>query len=207
MTGRPDPARSTGNRARKAYPDEVRERALEVMRVDGLAAAHEATGVPKATLSRWGRDAGVDLGAAVERSRAASSARAAQLADTTVGRLEYILDLSTTVISRHMEALADVAELDDDDLGRWSAELGRFIPPDDRSATSKALRRQQLLASSGVPLRDLVGVTTRAIHDLQLLRGEATERGEVSVSFAVPRPDPSTVVVVQQEDLSQIGPR
>ena len=187
--------------AGRQYDDATRERALELMRDAGLAAAHHQLGIPKQTLSRWAKAGGVDLGEIVNRTRAGTAARAAQLAETTVDRLEYVLDLATTTLTRSLEALADVVELDDEDLGVWSDELERFVPPEDARATAAAMRRQQLIMSTGVPLRELVGVTTRAIHDLALLKGEATERGEIAVTFHVPRPQPQTVVVVEQEAL------
>ncbi|MEG1971273.1 MAG: hypothetical protein RR101_14270, partial [Burkholderiaceae bacterium] len=50
------------------------------------------------------------------------------------------------------------------------------------------------LSGLGLSVRDAEGVLTRAIHDLQLLNGEATERGTVVVEFTIPRPtEPATV--------------
>ena len=52
-------------------------------------------------------------------------------------------------------------------------------------------------------MRDAEGILTRAIHDLQLLNGEATERGELVVDFAVPRPvaaDPDSVPVIDTQE-------
>lgn len=183
------------------YPDDVRERALEVMRVDGLSAAHAATGVPKSTLSRWAAAGRVDLGSQTVRTRSAAQARAAQLETTTVGRLEQIVELSTRSLVRFLEANAELSELDEDDLGVWSDELGRFVPADNEAAAA-ALRRQQLLTSSGVPLRDLSQTLTRAVHDLELLRGHATERAQMVVEFNIPRPEPATIVVVDQADIA-----
>lgn len=191
------PARHVAGRP---YADDVRERALELLRVDGVAAAHAATGIPKGTLSRWARNAGVDLGAATRQTKAAAEARAAQLADETTKRLDHVIELASRGLIRRLEANADVAELDDDDLGPWSRELERFVPSDDRSHTAKALRRAQLLDSAGVPVRDLVGSLTRAIHDLSLLTGEATERGDVVVKFGIPRPtEPANVLDVDAQ--------
>lgn len=186
------------------YPDDVRERALEVMRVDGLSAAHHATSVPKPTLSRWAGAAGIDFGPSSARTRTGAQARAAQLEGGTVDRLEYVVELASRCLIRTLEASADVSELDDD-LGRWSDELGRFVPPDDEATAARALRRQQLIASAGVPVRDLSMTLTRAVHDLELLRGNATQRGEIVVHFDVPRPAPSTAVVVLDPSASAGG--
>lgn len=183
------------------YPDNVRDQAIDVMRVTGLAAAHASTGISRQTLSRWARQAGIDLGAVSVRTRAAAQASAAQTAKTTAERLERILELATTALTRSLEALTDVLELDDDDLGAWSEELQRFVPADDQSTAAKVMRRHQLVQSTGVSARELSTVVSTAVKDLALLRGEATSRGAFTVSFAVPRPDPVTVVVVPQERL------
>lgn len=184
----------TANRRRRPWPDDVRERALELLRVDGLAAAHHDTGVSKPTLTRWARAAGIDLGAAAEQTRHATTARGAQLAEATTTRLEQIIELSTRGLVRRLEANADAAELDEADLGEWSAELGTYLPAGEEAAA--AVRRYRHLASLE-PTRDLVGTLTRAVHDLNLLRGEATERGDVVVNFGIPRPtEPDNVDTV-----------
>jgi transposase-like protein len=192
-------ARSTAKRARgplkrparRPWPDDVRERALELLRTDGVAAAHAGTGVPKGTLSGWAKAAGVEVPTHVkaEQLKAAAQLSAAERTVTLVERLDGIATKSATLLEHLIDGNLDVAELDDDDLGRWNAELERFVPPEDRTAAAQAMRRQHHL-STLLPARDVVGVLTRAVHDLALLRGEATERGTIEVSFgAMPRPD------------------
>lgn len=194
------PRRRAGHR----WPDDVRERALELIRGAGgragIAAAHTELGIPKATLSRWARDAGIDLTASAARTHAATTVRAATLAADTTTRLEYLIELASGGLTRRLEANLDAAELDDDDLGTWDDELERFVGPGDGSAAALALRRYRHL-STLEPTRDLVGTLTRAVHDLALLRGEATERGDVVVRFGIPRPQtPADVRTVETGD-------
>jgi hypothetical protein len=199
--------RSTGEtRARgrrRPWPDDVRERALEVLRVDGLAAAHRATGVPKSTLTGWARGAGVDVTAVTASQRRAGQARGAQLTAATVDRLDYTIDLASTGLIRRLEANADAGELTDDDLGEWSAELGRFLPANEHAAT--VMRRYAQL-TVGESTRDLSAALSRLIHDLDLLRGEATQRGALIVNFGIPRPvRPVDVPVVDVVDAELVG--
>lgn len=46
--------------ARRRYTEVERAEALEVYQRDGLAAAHQACSVPKQTITRWAREAGID---------------------------------------------------------------------------------------------------------------------------------------------------
>lgn len=63
----------------RTYDPAKRAEALEVYGTQGLAAAHEATGVPKSTLRDWARAEGLDTaalaGADAERTAAANVAR------------------------------------------------------------------------------------------------------------------------------------
>ncbi len=173
------------------WPDDTRERALELIRDAGIAAAHHELAVPKATLTKWARAASIDT--TNPKTAAATAVRAAQLTEATVTRLEYVIDVASTGLIRRLEANADAGELDDGDLGEWSTELDRFVPPADKRTAATMMRRYQHLASLE-PTRDLIGALTRGIHDLALLRGEATERGTLVVNFGIPRPKRPTDV-------------
>ena len=45
--------------SRRVYTDEQREEALRLYADDGLAAAHNATGIPKQTIQSWAKRSGV----------------------------------------------------------------------------------------------------------------------------------------------------
>ncbi|WP_288797808.1 hypothetical protein [uncultured Arsenicicoccus sp.] len=184
--------------ARK-YDDGTREGALELFR-DGasLADVHRQTGVPKPTLTRWRQAAGVPNTVNADRARlaaatAASLAVRAEARLTMLQQLERNVESAGAILGALLEAGVEftdaVAELDpsrvesfrDPDSGRVSVAV------DDPAATA-ALKRAQALTQLPVEVRDLVGIHTRGIHDLQLLKGEATERGAVVVEFALPRP-------------------
>lgn len=194
--------RSAPKRPRKAgtaYSDADRDRALEAMQLEGpeggIAGAHRATGIPKGTLSRWAREAGLNLGARARARTAAAgeavAAKAAELRVSTVERLERILDdqLATLEALGQLERRAAVAALNPED-GRHlirveRSALGRTVELDDTTAAG-ALELARLVTGSIVK-RDVVGAATRAIHDLQLLKGDATERGAIVVRFGIPR--------------------
>lgn len=180
---------------RRVYSDAERAAAVTLLREEGMAAAHDATSIPKGTLGRWARAEGIDLeGAARERTAAAAAATAERHAKArlgTVERLEQHVERAASYLTNVLEANAEAADLIqalDPDLIKITASIaGPVATLDDEQANDAGKRA---LAMAGLPLsvRDAEGVLTRAIHDLQLLKGEATERGELVVDFAVPRP-------------------
>ena len=177
---------------RTPYDVEVRERALALVQVDGLAAAHAATGVPKATLSRWAREAGVDVPGGTEQRRAAGQARAERMRAALLDHLEEAAlaaaDYQLAVTTANLDAARAIQEACRAGAQLVADPVTGDLTLDDPVAAA-AIRRARLL-NALLPVRDAVGVTTRAVHDLQLLRGEATERAAVNVVFAVPRPVP-----------------
>jgi hypothetical protein len=206
----PVAARSTPKRAKpkrapgRPYADEDRRKALDVLLEHGMAEAHRRSKVPKATLSRWAKAAGIDLGEDARRrtadATAAVEAKAAELARTTVDRLEGILMAELTaheqlleleLLAARLAADAAVRVLDGDQpveaqLGMMGNAYLVLKRPD--SKLGQVLGLLELLAPVGAK-RDRVGSWTRANHDLALLKGEATERGDVVVRFGIPRPD------------------
>lgn len=184
--------------ARK-YDDGTREGALELFR-DGLSLAdvHRQTGVPKPTLTRWRQAAGVPNTVNADRARLAA-ATAASLAVRAEARLTMLQQLERNVESAGaiLGALLEAGvEFTDAVAGLDTSRVESFRDPDsgrvsvavDDPVATAALKRAQALTQLPVEVRDLVGIHTRGIHDLQLLKGEATERGTVVVEFALPRP-------------------
>jgi hypothetical protein len=152
------------------------------MREESLSAAHQATGVPKATLTVWAKAGGIDLADAAARSRVATAARAAQLTDNTVTRLEQIVEAAAAGLLRRLHT--------NDAAGQGDAD---------------AIARYELLAQLE-PTRDLVGALTRGIHDLNLLKGEATESGTINVTFGTDFPRPREPAhIVENVDVNPDG--
>lgn len=60
--------------SRRVYTDEQREEALRLYADDGLAAAHNATGIPKQTIQSWAKRAGVRT-SATQNMREANEAQ------------------------------------------------------------------------------------------------------------------------------------
>lgn len=208
-------ARSATKRARPmrrgkggTYSDAQRTEALRLVATQGMAHAHKVTGVPKSTLSRWAKAAGVDTeGTARQRTAAATEAvraRAATVRLSTVELLEAHIAQAgqylATVAGANAHAADLIAGLDPDLI----EERATIAGPVYLATDPDALAAQKVAAAlAGLPLapRDAEGLLTRAIHDLQLLKGEATERGELVVEFGVPRPNPGATRVVDQDQL------
>lgn len=177
------------------YTAEQRGKALELVKAKGTAHAHHVTGIPKPTLSRWCRDAGVDVGdtarSQTQHATEAVRARAAEVRLGTVELLEQHIaqagDYLSTVAGVNALAARLIAQGDPDKIVVRTGMAGPYAVVEQGQAAELA---KVALALAGLPMavRDAEGILTRAVHDLQLLRGEATERGELVVEFDVPRP-------------------
>ena len=200
-TKRP-PRRGKGGR----YSDEQRTEALRLIETQGTAHAHKVTGIPKPTLTRWAKAAGIDTGAAARRQTAAATEavrrRAAEVKLTTVQLLEAHVAQAghylATVAGANAHAADIIAALDPDLIEERATIAGPVYIPTDPAAHA-AKKRAAALADLPLNPRDAEGILTRAIHDLQLLKGEATERGELVVDFTVPRPTADTPVVDEDQ--------
>lgn len=157
-------------RRHNAWPADDRARALDLFATEGLAAAHQATGIPKGTIRSWAKTDGVPRFTRADDKRT-----------TTAATAEYaeILDRSR---ERRTLQLATAAEL----------ALDRLLTMLEANTVT-------------IPPRDLVGIFTRANHDLALLTNAATENLAVQVVFNVPPPAPEPPQVHRQDDLPAIG--
>lgn len=197
------PKRATpAKRPGASYDERERLVALDFVVTSGIAGAHKATGIPKATLSRWAKAAGIDLEAqARDRTRAATAALEAAAAEaslTTVARLEHVLELELTTHARLVEleaaasasmaaAIASVRAGEqpvEAQLGMMGTPYLVLRQPDSELGQLLGL----LELGKTLAKRDVVGAWTRAVHDLALLKGDATERGTILVRFGIPRP-------------------
>lgn len=213
-TKRARPARKSakGTGARRAspgrrYTEEERTEALLLVEEKGTAHAHKVTGIPKQTLSRWTAAAGIDTaGAARARTVAAteaSRARAAEVSLSTVELLEQHVaqagDYLATIAGVNALAARTIAALDPD-LIEYVSTMGGPVPVV-KDRTAQDLKKiADALGSLPLAVRDAEGLITRAVHDLQLLKGEATERGELVVEFNVPRPAAAPAAEVLEID-------
>lgn len=163
------------------YTDEDRSKALALYTSDGLPAAHKTTGIPKQTITRWADRAGVmpggAAGTAAEQTKAATDAHRVEVqARTAQARADLIPKLAL-LAHRALDFELEIIQ---------KVRAGENSPLPD-----------------GIRLRDIVGSRTRAVHDLSLLMGEATERTEnTHAVFLAPRPDrrnPHPVVDLSQQ--------
>jgi hypothetical protein len=159
-----------------AWPPERRAEALDHYRREGLAAAHKATGLPRSTIATWAREDGATPGEPAGVVAQSAAKRTGPALEARARQLDDARD-------RRVIALASAAEL----------ALGGIL---------NQLREGK---ADHVPIRDLVGVVTRAHHDLALLTGEATEHLAVQVVFNVPAPSEQPPVVVPQDQLPALG--
>lgn len=174
-----------GNR----YTDEQRTEAVELYLATGITQANRVTGIPRRTLQAWMVEAGHDPAeltpanrrnsglANLEKARQVTRDRAAERRDELLPKLVALAHRGADAQMRILEAHAAIAE-----------KVAGGGNVSDRDL-------ENLKALKGVELRDVVGVTTRAIHDLQLILGDATSRqgsdGQVHVHLTAPRPDRS----------------
>lgn len=207
---KPRPRERPAPKTRKAparrttpYTEEERAEALRLVESQGTAHAHRATGIPKQTLSRWSAAARIDThGAARARTASATEATRARAAEVRLSTVE-ILEGHIAQAGHYLATLAGVnaraaqliAAADPDTITIATGLAGPYAVVTDPEASELA---KVALALAGLPLapRDAEGILTRAIHDLQLLKGEATERGELVVEFQVPRPSATTATHV-----------
>lgn len=194
-------------RAARSYPPAVKAEAIKRMGTHGIAATHDMMDIPKSTLSSWARDANIDTGAVARRQTEAATvalrARVAQAKLSTVAMLEQHLadygEFLRQVGQANVDAVQAIVEAGPDAIERKIGLAGPYVVVTDTTAAAAA---DLAMALAGLPLsiRDAEGIVTRAIHDLQLLKGEATERGEVVIEFSgMPRPRPAEVEIVKVE--------
>lgn len=198
MTGQPEPKSATPHRTRRIYSADDRRNAVEGIKTDGLAATHQATGIPRQTLSDWTRQARIDV-AAKARARTAtartvSAARAAETKLTTIDRLKAILDDQLAVYANlsHLERTASelaVARAKNPHTVRVAAgtKTSDLILAATDPELGQALGLLSLLTAA-TPKRDVVGAVGQAIDKLTLLQGKPQEHGPLVVHFGIPRP-------------------
>lgn len=204
---RSKPGKAPHKRRTAPYSPEQRAEALRLVEAQGIAHAHRVTKVPKPTLSRWARAAGIDLEpAARARTKAAAAAveeRATRARLTTTELLEQHIETTgrylSTVAHANTTAAELIADLDPQLIKLVATIAGTEAVIEDETAEAAQLRARAL-ATLPLTVRDAEGILTRAIHDLQLLRGEATERGTIVVDFpGIPRPNPAAVEPVVRQ--------
>jgi hypothetical protein len=160
---------------RPPRPAAERERALAAFRREGsLSAASRASGVPKSTLRNWLREEGEPpaQGAAEAAKRTEAATEAARIANAK--RLEE----ARQALIPKLLAIAHAS------LDEQRAVLRAVRDPQERRTMGR---------EHPVPVRDLVGMGTRAVHDLNVLLGKATDQPEetarVNVTVLLAAPD------------------
>lgn len=180
------------------WDDDTRQAALDVYQREGLAAAAQQTGVPKSSLRRWAQDAGLDTnelaGENAERTRAAKDELTRRTTEARNALVPKLAAAAHSALDVEMEILNATKEIQRLAVAAQKGEIEE-VPKD-------VMRRLEY-ATSGITIHEAVGARTRAIHDLQLLMGEATEQNDqgVTVVLAAPRPERQRA----EEDVVDLG--
>lgn len=198
--------RRPGRKSRgRSYTPAEKAAAVELVREHGIAETVRRTGYPKQTLQRWAKTAGIDSAPRV-LSQVAAAAEAVRLraVDAKVDAVA-LLEEQLTGAAR---AVGDIVE-----ANRLAVHMIVALPPDqirievgmagpypviEDDDVRAAVARVLALRESTLPFRDLVGAQTRAVHDLALLNGEATERvglvAEINPALVPPAMDEAPVL-------------
>lgn len=190
-----------------AWSAELKQQAIAVAAVDGVAAAHRATGIPKPTITRWCKDAGVSIAEVVQ----VKTAQAVVRADTVLrqaARIEEVLEEIRSAAGLYLEAVTlanrdyALAVLEAGD-GEFSERLNPITGMTEAEPTTErgraTLSRVRALRH-GIEIPHAVGALTRATHDLQLLAGKATENQAVQVVFSAGLAGPSAAEVAALDE-------
>jgi len=177
---------------RRTYTGEERQAAVDALEAEGIADASRRLGIPRRTVARWAKVAGVDVSeearAKTAAARAALEAKVAEVNVTTVTRLEAILALELDVLEELGYLEATFAAEQAAAPVRLVETVGGNIPqPVPGSDLETILARIELIRRA-VGKRDLVGAIGLIVDKLEVLASKATGRGDLIVRFGIPRP-------------------
>lgn len=160
-------------RRRRLYTPTERADALDLVARAGIAAAHKELGIPRPTLSTWASEAGV-----VPNSRNAQ--RTEEAREEALRRAD---ERRTELVTLLSEVAVEGARL----------ELGILNPRHELAGDVRVYVDEDTGTAhpySPARLDQIVGARTRAIHDLNLITGQATANAALIVRIEIPRPDP-----------------
>jgi transposase-like protein len=168
---------------RPSYTDADRARAVELFAEHGATAAAAEVGCGVRTVIRWAQAAGVispeERAARTRAARAEVDRRAAEAHATLVPTLTHIASLSLAGQLELVQLVADVLRQAREGGGVDAATMARL------SAVTSVVGE--------LTPRTLVAMSTRAIHDLQLLTGGDTERSAAEVRVFLAKLDAEDV--------------
>ncbi|HEX9994516.1 MAG TPA: hypothetical protein VGB14_16420 [Acidimicrobiales bacterium] len=146
---------------RTKYDDAVKAEALRLYATEGIAAAEQATGVPRGTLKSWASRAGVEgcnqNPAAAAAVRATMAERRERLAEALMGDVERL----------RVQLFAPCVEQKPIALSGGRGHPGRV--------EIAVVERDQPTFGEQVKIMTAIGI---AVDKVQLLTGEATQRTE-----------------------------
>lgn len=201
------------------YTPDERAAALELVADHGIAEAARRTGISTSTLSRWAKADGIEPGGqdspAAQKTAAARVAAAerhavdrSELEDVLLRRITRV---GAALIAGRLERALEAEQLVDDAVARWhdcmrterqAADFGPDAVKDARQATAQASDDVAAAQRLAIGIRDLVGVTTRALNDYLALTGvdaEGRDTGELIVELLIPEPEPADTVHAEHD--------
>lgn len=171
---------------RRHWSEQDRARAVELYAEVGATRAAAEVGCGVRSVIRWANAAGVispeERAARTKAARAEVDRRAAEAHATLIPTLTHIASLSLAGQLELVQLVADVL--------RQAREGGNVD-----ASTMARLSAVQSVVGELTP-RTLVAMSTRAIHDLQLLTGGDTERSAAEVKVFLAKLDAEDVDAV-----------
>lgn len=193
----------------RRHSEDTKAAAVALYAEHGLAEAARRTRLAKPTISRWAKAAGVTAPSITERNRAKTEAAMVEAAAARRTRRADARE-KLTDMQAHIALLAGQLTIDMLDAAVKVSAAAKVSPNGMVDATLLARLNAVM---SGLRLPDVIGAGTRAIHDLNLLDGEATERPDAAgmvVVFAVSAPSvspgapPPRIIDLPPEDVRDV---
>ncbi len=190
-----------------AWDANLKQQAITIAGRDGIAAAHRETGVPKPTITRWCKTAGVSI-EEMAQTRTAHAMTKADIVLRQAGRIEEVLEeirsaaglyLQAVTVANRDYALAVLAE-DPEDIATRVNPITGGVEAEPTSERARAAYKRVLALRHGIEDPQAVGALTRSTHDLQLLAGKATENQAVQVVFSAGLAGPSASEVAALDE-------
>lgn len=116
--------------SRRVYTDEQREEALRLYADDGLAAAHNATGIPKQTIQSWAKRSGVRT-SATQNMREANEAQSENFKARRHAIISDLYDLAEADI-RTLKSPLTYQTIMKGPMGVEEVKAPGFIPAQDK---------------------------------------------------------------------------
>lgn len=183
--------KSPRSTARRTYDDATKAAAVAMVRASGLAESAAEFDVPKPTLLRWAKAAGVDTADATKRSIAQNELAGAAASSRRRRLVEEALERTAEIMAASLVRAAQV------ELGMLSGRLPTFVDPETGHRTTP----------SDLSLHEVVGSRKWLFEQLRLHTDKSTTNVDARnlIVFGKPPADPKATIVIDEKDLPSSG--